>query len=86
MSAESSKRAESSRRLWEQRLNEAGSRIEEEVRRVVQYINDEVVPEVRSNGSDALRSAAAELKKLADYMDSRKASAPPRPPKDVPKP
>ncbi len=78
--------AESSERPWEQRLNEAGSRIEEELRRVIQYINDEVVPEVRSNGSDALRSAAAELQKLADYMDSRKASAPPRPPQDVPKP
>lgn len=78
--------AESSKRPWEQRLNEAGSRIEEELRRVIQFINDEVVPEVRNNGSDALRSAAAELQKLADHMDSRKASAPPRPPKDVPKP
>lgn len=78
---------ESSQRPWEQRVSEVSSRLEEEVRRVVKYINDEVVPEVRSNGSDALRAAATELHKLADYMDNRKASnAPPPPPKDVPKP
>jgi len=78
---------ESSKHAWEQRVSEAGSRIEEEVRRVVNYINSEVVPEVRTNGSDALRAAAKELQKLADYMDSRRSSAPPpRPPEDAPKP
>ena len=44
---------------------EAAARAEEEVRRVVTYINDEVVPEVRRNGSQALRIAAVELQKLA---------------------
>ena len=78
---------ESSQRPWEQRVSEVSSRLEGEVRRVVKYINDEVVPEVRTNGSDALRAAATELRKLADYMDNRKASnAPPPPPQDVPKP
>jgi hypothetical protein len=78
---------ESSKHPWEQRVSEAGSRIEEEVRRVVNYINDEVVPEVRNNGSDALRAAAKELQKLADYMDKRRSSdPPPRPPQDAPKP
>lgn len=78
--------AESPKRPWEERFNEVSSRVEEDLRRVIKYINDEVVPEVQRNGSDALRSAAAELHKLADYMDSRRASAPPRPPKDAPKP
>jgi hypothetical protein len=79
--------AESSRRPWEQRVSDVSSRLEDEVRRVVQYINDEVVPEVRYNGSNALRAAASELQRLADYIDSRKASTtPPPPPKDVPKP
>ncbi len=78
---------QSSQRPWEQRVNQAGGRIEEEVRRVVTYINDKVVPEVRDNGSDALRAAAKELQKLADYMDSRRSWAPPpRPPQDAPKP
>jgi len=79
--------AESPKRPWEERVSEASSKIEEELRRVVNYINDEVVPEVRKNGSEALRAAAAEMQKLADYMESRKsAEPPPRPPKDVPKP
>jgi hypothetical protein len=72
---------------WEQRVSEAANRVEEEVRRVIRYINDTVVPEVRNNSSEALRAAAREMQKLADYMESRKvAEAPPRPPKDVPGP
>jgi hypothetical protein len=50
---------------------------------VVTYINDEVVPEVRHNGSQALRFAAAELQKLAQHMDERRdaaGQAPPAPP------
>lgn len=60
---------------WEQQLREAATRAEEEVRRVLTYINDEVVPDIRRNGSDALRSAAAELEKLAKRMDDRRAEA-----------
>jgi hypothetical protein len=76
---------------WEQQVREAAARAEEEVRRVVNYINDEVVPEVRQSGSHALRFAAEELQKLAQRMDERRASAPPPPPspaadKDQPKP
>jgi len=76
---------------WEQQLREAAARAEEEVRRVVSYINDEVVPEVRRNGSEALRAAAVELQKLAQRMDERHAATsgqtpPPPPEKDTPKP
>jgi hypothetical protein len=60
---------------WEQQLKEAAARAEEEVRRVVTYLNDEVVPEVRRNGSHALRIAAVELQKLAQKMDDRRAAA-----------
>jgi hypothetical protein len=63
----------------EDRLNEAGKRIEEELHRVVRYIDDEVVPEVRRNGSTALRAAAGRLQELAQRMDdSRPPNAPPR--------
>ncbi len=70
---------------WEQQLREVATRAEEELRRVVTYINDEVVPEVRQNGSDALRAAAAELQKLAQRMDDRRAAAAAQAPKDTPK-
>ncbi len=65
---------------WEEKLHEAGSRIagsriEVELKKVIAYINDEVVPEVRKNGSEALRAAAVQMEKLAKAMDERRASA-----------
>jgi len=53
----------------EDRLREAARRAEEELRRFSRYLDEEVVPEVRRNGSTALRAAAVRLQKLADSMD-----------------
>ena len=68
------------RSRWEQQLRDAARHVEEDVRRVVTYINDEVVPDVRQNGSDALRFAARELEKLAQKMDDRRAVSSAAPP------
>ncbi len=70
-----------SARLWEQRLREAGETVEAEVKRLATYINDEVVPDVRRNGSEALRFAASELQKLAAKMDEIRNPPPPGAPK-----
>ena len=67
------------KRDWERRLHEAAATVEDELRRVITYINDEVVPEVRQNGSSALRAAAAELERLASRMDDRVGGPPPPP-------
>lgn len=49
-------------------------RLEEDVKRVITYLNDKVVPEVRQNSSKALRVAADQLVRLADHLDrARKA-------------
>jgi hypothetical protein len=79
---------EEPKRPWEQQLRDAATHLETDLKSVVKYINDEVVPEVRKNGSEALRAAAAELHKLATRMDehARKSTTPPPPPKDAPKP
>ena len=80
---------------WEQQVRDAAMRVEEDLRRVVAYINDQVVPEIRLNGSQALRAAAAELQKLAQRMDDRRAAPhgegppatpAPEPDKDKPQP
>jgi len=75
------------KRPWEERVSEAGTRlrddIQEELRRVVRFIDDEVVPEVRRNGSSALRAAAIRLQKLAQQMDDKQASAETKPPTDA---
>ena len=79
---------EEPKRPWEQQLRDAAAHLETDLKSVVKYINDEVVPEVRKNGSEALRAAAAELHKLATRMDehARTSTTPPPPPKDAPKP
>lgn len=70
--------ADRTNRGWNQIFGDAGIRIEDDLRRLVQYINDDVVPEVRRNGPDVLRRTAAELQKLADRMDNGAGSQPPR--------
>jgi len=80
---------EQPKRPWEQQLRDAETHLEADLKNVVKYINDEVVPGVRRNSSEALRAAAAELHKLATRMDdhARRSSAPPPPPpKDTSKP
>ncbi len=51
-----------------------GPRIEDEVKRVIGYLNDQVVPQVRQNSSSALRAAAEQLARLADSLDQRNAT------------
>ena len=46
-------------------------RVEEEVKKVIAYLNDEVVPQVRQNSSQALRVAADQLSRLAERLDKR---------------
>jgi hypothetical protein len=54
------------------KLDEAASRIEQEIKGVVQHLNDNVVPKLRTEGTHALRNMAEELRKLADRMDDTK--------------
>jgi hypothetical protein len=79
---------EEPKRPWEQQLRDAATHLETDLRNVVKYINDEVVPEVRRNGSEAMRAAAMELHRLAQRMDEHagRTATPPPPPKDAPKP
>jgi hypothetical protein len=73
-----------SKRKWEQQFREAATHLEEDLRRFSKYINDEIVPDVRRNGSEALRAAAAELHKLAQRMDDHARRTPPPPPPPPP--
>lgn len=57
---------------WEERLREASSQLEDELRRAIRYLDDEVVPELRKNGSAALRTASDQLRKLAERLDDER--------------
>jgi uncharacterized coiled-coil protein SlyX len=54
------------------RVGNFGPRIEDEVRRVITYLNDQVVPQVRQNSSSALRAASEQLGRLADYLEQQR--------------
>ncbi len=47
--------------------------LEKETAELINYLNNEVVPAVRSHSTKALRVAAEKLSRLADYMDQHKA-------------
>lgn len=50
-------------------ISEVAERLEKESTEVIQYLNDEVVPAVRSHSTKAMRIAAEKLTRLADYME-----------------
>lgn len=54
---------------WNQNVHNATERAEDELQRLIRYLNDEVVPEVREQGSAALRKAAEGLHTLAKKLD-----------------
>ena len=63
-------RFESFGRRVDQGLGTAIPRVEEELKKVISYLNDEVVPHIRQNSSQGLRAAAEQLRKLADHLDN----------------
>jgi hypothetical protein len=64
-------RFEHAGRTVDEHMGEWGDRCEQEVRRVITFLNDQVVPEVRVHSSKALRVAADQLQRLAEHLDRR---------------
>jgi hypothetical protein len=46
--------------------------LEKETAELVTYLNDEVVPAVRTHSSKALRTAAGKLANFADYLETHR--------------
>jgi hypothetical protein len=44
-------------------------RVEEELKKVIAYLNDQVVPQLRQDSAQALHAAAEQLRKLAQQLD-----------------
>ena len=72
--------ASASQPTLEARLRGVAAQVETDLKRFITHLNDEVVPDVRRNGSSALKSAAAELAKLARRMEEQNPPSPPPPP------
>lgn len=54
------------------RIDEAVELIEMELRHAIAYVNDAVIPQVRSESINALRTVAGKLKDLADRVEKTK--------------
>jgi hypothetical protein len=63
-------------RKIDETVNKAVPRAEEELKKVIAYLNDEVVPKVRENSSKGLRIAADQLTRLAEHLDRAAATRP----------
>ena len=52
-----------------QTIGNAAERLEKEIPEFIKYLNDEVVPAVRTHSTKALRVASQKLTEFADYME-----------------
>jgi hypothetical protein len=70
----SSSRFENFGKKVDERFNQVRPRVEEELKKLIDYLNDQVVPQLRQGSSDGLRAAAERLHKLAEQLDDRHGS------------
>jgi hypothetical protein len=61
-----------------QRIEEAIELIEMELRHAIAYVNDAVVPQVRTESISAMRKLSDRLRSLADQMDRSQQQKGPR--------
>jgi hypothetical protein len=69
------------------RIEEAIELIEMEIRHAAAYVNDAVIPQVRSESISAMRKVADSLRNFADRLDrgpGAPAGQPPQPPGQTP--
>ena len=62
-------RFESFGKKVDEHLNQAVPRLEEELKKVIALLNDQVVPQLRQGSSQALRAASEQLRKMAEQLD-----------------
>jgi regulator of sigma D len=67
----SSSRFEGFGKKVDERFNQVRPRVEEELKKVIDYLNDQIVPQLREDSAQALHSAADRLRKLAEQLDDR---------------
>jgi glutamyl-tRNA reductase len=66
------RKVESASARVSQTINDAAERLEKEIPEFIKYLNDEVVPAVRTHSTKALRVASQKLSEFADYMDQQR--------------
>ena len=69
---ESGRKAEDASARFHRSIANIAETIEKETSELTAYLNDEVVPSVRTHSSKALRTAAEKLSKFADFLDTQR--------------
>ena len=69
-----SRKVEEAVRNVESKIHEAAPHLEKEAQEMIAYLNNEVVPAIRTNSTKALRVASEKLTKFADYIERHKQS------------
>ncbi len=64
------KKVEDAGRKLGRSLQETG--LEKDAENIISYLNEEVVPAVRNQSTQALRTAAKKLAQVADYMERQR--------------
>jgi hypothetical protein len=65
------RRVENASARVSQTIGDAAERLEKEIPEFIKYLNDEVVPAVRTHSTKALRVASQKLTEFADYMEQQ---------------
>lgn len=63
------RRFENLGKRMDQQINTRIPKVEEEIKKVISYLNDEVVPRLRQDSSQALYAAAEQLRKIASRLE-----------------
>jgi hypothetical protein len=53
-------------------VGEFAEQLEKDSAELIAYLNNEVVPAIRTHSTHALRTASDKLKQMADYLDEQK--------------
>jgi arginine repressor len=72
---EFNRKAEEASARFNRSVSNIAEALEKETAELVNYLNDEVVPAVRSHSSKALRTAAGKLSAFAEFLDSQRKSS-----------
>lgn len=68
---ETDRKAEDASARFHRSITNIAETIEKETAELTAYLNDEVVPTVRTHSSKALRTAAEKLSKFAEYLETQ---------------
>lgn len=57
---------------WNDKIHDTVDSAEAELKRLIQYMNDEVVPSIRKEGGEALKAASEQLRIIIEKLERKR--------------